>query len=238
MKWKPKIVQDGLDGGAEEEDRLKGGSGGYQPASSKDSDDETSEVAPHSYGGLSATLRRLFNQTRGHIAKGDIPFGGIFAIPLRIISPFLEMTADNGSVTDDKRVVTFNAGVLTNEEVNQLTLASSIIATCFGAIHILAWNGPVPSPTQLLLWRISSLTITCVPLLGGVAFKVYSEMYGTGEGGSVWLEMASLWPSIMAALAYITARIILIILTFMSLRSLPPGVYETVVWTTLIPHIY
>ena len=40
-----------------------------------------------------------------------------------------------------------------------------------------------------------------------------------------------------AALLYILARAVTLILAFTSLRDLPPGAYETVHWTTFIPHV-
>lgn len=36
---------------------------------------------------------------------------------------------------------------------------------------------------------------------------------------------------------YLIARAILLVIAFISLRSLPPAAYETVYWTTFIPHI-
>ena len=40
-----------------------------------------------------------------------------------------------------------------------------------------------------------------------------------------------------AGILYILARAVTLVLAFMSLRDLPPGAYETVYWTTFIPHI-
>jgi hypothetical protein len=36
---------------------------------------------------------------------------------------------------------------------------------------------------------------------------------------------------------YIPARVSIIILMFLSLRSLPPGAYDTVVWTKFFPYL-
>ena len=40
-----------------------------------------------------------------------------------------------------------------------------------------------------------------------------------------------------AGILYILARAVTLVLAFTSLRDLPPGAYETVYWTTFIPHI-
>ena len=39
------------------------------------------------------------------------------------------------------------------------------------------------------------------------------------------------------AVLYVLSRVALLVIAFMSLRSLPPGAYETVHWTTFIPHV-
>ena len=43
--------------------------------------------------------------------------------------------------------------------------------------------------------------------------------------------------TLRATILYILARAVTLVLAFKSLRELPPGAYETVHWTTLIPHI-
>ena len=40
-----------------------------------------------------------------------------------------------------------------------------------------------------------------------------------------------------AGILYIIARAVTLVLSFTSLRGLPLGAYETVHWTTFIPHI-
>ena len=40
-----------------------------------------------------------------------------------------------------------------------------------------------------------------------------------------------------AGLLYNLARAVTLVLAFTSLRDLPPGAYETVHWTTFIPHV-
>ena len=42
-------------------------------------------------------------------------------------------------------------------------IALPIVATAFGALHLIAWNFEFPSHLEQLLWRIASLTITGIP---------------------------------------------------------------------------
>ena len=108
------------------------------------------------------------------------------------------------------------------------------VGICFGAIHCIAWGFPFPTHTELLIWRVSSVAITAVP--------VYIPlMYGLG----VWLENTdfdtigdifgfSIFPVV---LLYIIARVVTLVLALTSLRDLPPGAFDTVHWTTFIPHV-
>ncbi len=109
-----------------------------------------------------------------------------------------------------------------------LTLAAGVI---FGAIHCAAWSFHFPSHTELLLWRISSAAITAVPVLIFVA-----------TGAVVLLDYdVVFYPLIVllviSGLLYVAARAITVVLAFMTLASLPIGAFQTVHWTTLIPHV-
>ena len=43
--------------------------------------------------------------------------------------------------------------------------------------------------------------------------------------------------ALSGGILYIIARAVTLVLAFTSLRDLPPGAYETVHWTTIIPHV-
>ena len=110
------------------------------------------------------------------------------------------------------------------------------VAVCFGAIHCIAWHFSFPTPTELLMWRISSVAIAAVPVyiplmmgLGGVL----GELMNSDKLGFTVLYFGPLSGGIL----YIIARAVTLVLAFTSLRDLPPGAYETVHWTTFIPHV-
>jgi hypothetical protein len=136
-----------------------------------------------------------------------------------------------------KRVPTFYAGKLTYSETNCAILVAMLFATIFGAIHCVAWSFEFPSPTEQLLWRISSLAITSGPVtilgLGLISISNFPRNVLIGWWGWVFLGI----PLTSLALLYILARVTLLVLAFMSLRLLPSGAYHTVNWTTFIPHI-
>ena len=61
-------------------------------------------------------------------------------------------------------------------------------------------------------------------LLGGLDFeKIYMTVLFFGP--------------LFGGILYILARVVTLVLVFTSLRGLLPGAYETVHWTTFIPHV-
>ena len=152
---------------------------------------------------------------------------------LETIFIFIAGGQDEGvDLSREDRVPRFWAN-FTNEDIVISDLIMLGVGICFGAIHCIAWGFPFPTHAELLIWRISCVAITAVP--------VYIPlMYSLG----IW------WESIVetigdiayflifpAFILYIIARVFTLVLAFTSLRDLPPGAYETVLWTTSIPHV-
>ena len=86
------------------------------------------------------------------------------------------------------------------------------------------------------MWRISSVAITAVPvyiplmiLLG----LLLAELMDFDKSGTT----VSYFGLLSGGIIYIIARAVTLVLAFTSLRDLPPGAYQTVHWTTLIPHV-
>ena len=111
------------------------------------------------------------------------------------------------------------------------------VGVCFGAIHCIAWHFSFPTHTELLIWRISCVAITAVP--------IYTPLMGLFAGwllsmGSNIIDVIGFigFISILpAGILYILARVFTLALAFTSLRDLPLGAFDTVHWTTSIPHI-
>ena len=92
------------------------------------------------------------------------------------------------------------------------------VGVCFGAIHCISWNFSFLTHTELLMWRASCVAITAVP---------------------IYISLGYCWAFFLLSgvLLYIIARAVTLVLAFTSLRDLPPGAYETVHWTTFMPHV-
>ncbi|KAG1848544.1 hypothetical protein DFJ58DRAFT_467307 [Suillus subalutaceus] len=100
----------------------------------------------------------------------------------------------------------------------------------FGAMHCLCWNYSFQSHTEQ--WRAASLGTACVPvfLFINIGCSIWLVDMDSGHG------LIMIIAATISSFIYIAARITLIILMMLSLRSLPPGVYDTVDWTRFVPH--
>lgn len=96
----------------------------------------------------------------------------------------------------------------------------------FGGLHCLAWNSPFPTSHERLAWRICSAALTGLPALGFVlligCFRISTVL---GRLGTIFV-----------ALAYVLARITIIVLAFIGLRVLPADAFQTENWSIYLPH--
>jgi hypothetical protein len=103
-------------------------------------------------------------------------------------------------------------------------------AVITGVVHFLAWNYLFQGQTEQMLWRVASVvtastSVPCLLIFGSVI--VLHVVYDS------WIVRLSV---VTIGFIYIATRIMVIVLIFSSLRSLPPGVYDTVAWTMFVPH--
>lgn len=101
-----------------------------------------------------------------------------------------------------------------------------LVTTLFGGIHCIGWSFAFPSRTEQLLWRISSISITAIPL-GVVVIGTILNRF----------EVLSAIVAFLVPLLYIVSRVVLLVMSLTTLRSLPSSAFQTVEWTTFIPHV-
>ncbi|KAI1151823.1 hypothetical protein F4825DRAFT_462315 [Nemania diffusa] len=124
----------------------------------------------------------------------------------------------------------------------------------FGGIHLIAWNFEFPSYPELILWRVSSLTSSILPLIT-LGLNIYLNYRLTTHPTKhliPWLSenleplealRGPFWESVCEFLVlgtgiiYVASRLIILVLLFTSLRSAPKGIYDNTPWTRFLPNI-
>ena len=154
--------------------------------------------------------------------------------------PDIENFVFGGEVTLDIRALTF-----------------SIAAGLYGGLHLLAWEAPFGSESEQWLWRGSGLVLM---MSGPVLLCAFPVNLGDRVSGAFRFKarQASGWSYVrftmlefsihglcfpfgmiilIMGLAYIPARIFLIVESCLQLARLPPGAYTTPNWSKYYPHI-
>ncbi|KAG0692337.1 hypothetical protein DFH29DRAFT_970169 [Suillus ampliporus] len=103
----------------------------------------------------------------------------------------------------------------------------------FGGIHCLGWNFSFQKHVEQILWHWASLAIVCASLYIYLMFCYWSWLTSINDCNAYFL----FFTISISSLIYAAARFTLIVLMIQSLRSLPPGVYDTVAWISFVPHL-
>ncbi|KAF8179901.1 hypothetical protein BJ912DRAFT_1062700 [Pholiota molesta] len=113
----------------------------------------------------------------------------------------------------------------------QVYKTTAVIGVLFGSVHLISsWFLDFPSVQEMWLWRVSAVVITVGPVFLGLWQSMH---YFSGLWGGFMIRGFAI---IMGSL-YIISRIIILILSLISLRALPVGAFQTIQWTTFIPHV-
>ncbi|KAI9453887.1 hypothetical protein F5148DRAFT_985394 [Russula earlei] len=115
------------------------------------------------------------------------------------------------------------------------------ITLTFGGIHCIGWSFNFPSSAEQTLWRVASVTITAAPILFPVVpFLVGIDNSGDWNLSRSFRDLGLLFLTLCVVVSpslYMLSRSVLLVLPFLSLRSLSPAAYHVVHWTSIIPHI-
>ena len=135
-----------------------------------------------------------------------------------------------------------------------------LVDILFGGIHCFAWWFPFPSGPEKVLWRVCAVYCTATPclviitsLFDGAPYSRFPRWinYLLGVLGDLIRSFHLLVSRLVSAqsddtqivitaalplIPYIACRVILVVLTFTSLRAPPPGVYEATSWPSFLPH--
>ncbi|KAJ6472555.1 hypothetical protein C8R45DRAFT_1164275, partial [Mycena sanguinolenta] len=115
-----------------------------------------------------------------------------------------------------------------------------LVGTLFGAVHCAGWNADFPTKAEMWMWRAYSSAIAATPFIiffNGlllVAVAPISLFKGTMPS-TVQLVLQGCLGGVGIAM-YVLARLLLIVLPLIGLRSLPQSAFMDVNWSMYIPH--
>jgi hypothetical protein len=119
------------------------------------------------------------------------------------------------------------------------TLLASVM---FGAVHCVAWNFQFATEIEKTLWRVASLVSTLILMIHPLVHTlkaVFTTWVPVPVGLLVVkkpLRIALGSLTLVAMVGYVVARLFLMVETFRSLFSLPPGAFVST-WPSSLPHI-
>ena len=116
-------------------------------------------------------------------------------------------------------------------------VAVAISPMLYGPIHFLAWNDNFPTSMEGLLWRVSSIVVTCSGL-GTVCVSIFFVILATLFSTSNEVDALVLFMlSFVIAAAHMLASGYLIVQSFRQLASLDSTAYQLPSWSYYWPHI-
>ncbi|KAF2014656.1 hypothetical protein BU24DRAFT_433898 [Aaosphaeria arxii CBS 175.79] len=113
----------------------------------------------------------------------------------------------------------------------------------FTAIHVAGWNFDFPSPTEHLLWRISSLLLFGITVAFWEKADEHKRRMSQRQMTMVKRQLTNIpqvWEFVTItplAIVYGVARIYLLAGAFVELRNVKGSAYVNVEWTNFIPHV-
>ncbi|KAL9063210.1 MAG: hypothetical protein Q9161_009586 [Pseudevernia consocians] len=132
------------------------------------------------------------------------------------------------------------AGQYWNRHLFDDTSGFGLLVLCpeiFGAIHIASWNIKLLSNVEQWLWRASALyccTAGLICVLGALFLETCEDQSWVGEATA---EVVAVSATVVIVSIYIIVRLFMIVEVFLSLRALPASAYESVQWSSFVPHI-
>ncbi|KAF9457845.1 hypothetical protein BDZ94DRAFT_1174788, partial [Collybia nuda] len=132
------------------------------------------------------------------------------------------------------RVPTLWAGRLDGWQRATAATIGITLAMAFGAIHFVAWNSSFPTQPEKILWQVAAVLVVAVPFL---FFLGAATVLRKGKINRPYYAIIFNGILPLGVLTYVIARVILMVLPFMSLRSLPTGAFKDIEWVKFIPHV-
>ncbi|KAJ7751608.1 hypothetical protein B0H16DRAFT_1839922 [Mycena metata] len=179
------------------------------------------------------------------------PQGGADKITWQVLGDY-----SNYNPSTSTSVPSFYSMDIKDSKLFGLVRVATIISVgaIFGSIHCAAWNALFPSTAEMWMWRVTSLFIMVYPfqlavMVGGrtLVSIIRHTLHRLGQRSvAIFVAepfiMTGLMPimnfSISAGLPiYLFCRLILVVLSFTTLRALSPADFVDADWSKYIPHL-
>ncbi|KAG1903717.1 uncharacterized protein F5891DRAFT_1105432 [Suillus fuscotomentosus] len=159
-----------------------------------------------------------------------LPDGIVYSV----LGPIMELIGFIGiPISLMLRVPTFDGSIgLGRLDTMVVRLATLSMATIFGGIHCLAWFFTFVTHQEQLLWHLCALAITGTPWLFFCVAFTFSAPSLLGHLHHLYILIG-----LLCIILYVTARAVLLVLMFTTLRHLPGDAYQAVSWIGLVPHL-
>ncbi|KIW91061.1 uncharacterized protein Z519_07955 [Cladophialophora bantiana CBS 173.52] len=123
-----------------------------------------------------------------------------------------------------------------------VTIVCAITTLAYAGLHIAAWNIPLATNIERLLWRISSIVMICC-VVAWFFMDHFEEFlaHRRAKKGKVTDGVIVPWwripASIVVAIVYGVSRLYVLVESFAALRWMPQSAYEQVDWGRWVPHL-
>ena len=179
---------------------------------------------------------------RARTKRGTV-FGLVYVFivfPLfRFLQAFDDMINTETLGDETLRVPTFYSPPDNLNDTSIAIILGVCVSIVFGAIHCIAWSFRFTTLQERWAWRISAILVSGLPI-ATIPFTYLLTIFDDKEHKTTVIE---LYEAILACILtlisglYIVARIALLVLPFVALRTLVPGAYVQVDWISFLPHI-
>ncbi|KIJ60816.1 hypothetical protein HYDPIDRAFT_116674 [Hydnomerulius pinastri MD-312] len=156
----------------------------------------------------------------------------------------VQKAAVSPAAVKSRRVPSLYKGYLGNRRVFDKLFRLKLVVGCFGGvafggIHCISWNFQFPTHIEQSLWHIACIFILCIPVSIAAVMAAYS-IINVYQAGRLTIHIHAVLHYLFCVLflVYVLARGSIIVLLLLSFRSLPSGVYDTVCWTSSVPHLF
>jgi hypothetical protein len=128
---------------------------------------------------------------------------------------------------------------------HQIFGSLALLSFIYGGIHASSWNGHFPSTIERILWQVA----VCIVGVGAVSCWLVNLLYwnavkrfkykSRGVVRHVWntVGIGFGFTILFFFILFFGSRGFLVVESFISVRSLPVGAYNTTNWVNFLPHI-